>query len=323
MTGGTDAESDARKRDRILNVRRNRPGGGNWGQVRQWGLDASGGSQEVYVNPALGGPGSTKVVVTRELDTEFTDYSRAMSDAELQIVRSYIQSRMPEPMEIVVTTTADESVDVALSVTIPDSAQSGGNGQGWVDVAPWPPANISTAVAISAVVSTNDGVTVDASTATGPVTGLTHVAWWSSADRKFYTRLVTVVTGSAGAWQLTFDSPVIDSTGAGPQVGDYISPAALNLTKYGDKWVSLLGAFGSGENTTDTSRLPRARRHPFITDEDPTSITNATLSQWSRDFPEITAFDLHYANLTSPTVPANVATAPNVLVPRRFAIYEI
>lgn len=323
LTGGTDSETDSRKRDRILNARRNRPGGGNWGQVRQWGLDASGGTQDIYVNPALGGPGSMKATPIRKFDVKNNDYSRVMSDAETQIVRSYIQGKMPEPMEVVITAVADESVDVAIEVTLPDSAQSGGNGQGWVDVAPWPPSNTTTAVTITVVQPENNDVTTDAGTSTSPVAGQTHIAWWSSADRKFYTRLVTSVSGSAGAWRVLLDAPLLDSTGAGPQVGDYVSPAALNLTKYGDQWVSLLGEFGPGENTTDTGRLPRAKRHPYVTDEDPTSITNTTLAQWSRPFPEIAAFALHYANKTSPTVPANVATAPNVLVPRRFAIYQI
>jgi len=335
LRGGTDAETDARKRERILNARRNRPGGGNWGQLRQWALDIVGSVQDAYVMPALGGPGSAKVVPVRRYDEEFGDYSRVMGDVELQAVRSYIQSKMSIPQEIVVQFAADEAVDVTIKVTLPDSSLSGGNGRGWTDAAPWPPLASGDAAAITTVTS-NDQITVDAATATSPIAGLTHVAWWSSVDRKFQTRLVTAVGGSAGAWVLTLESPLLDESGSGPLPGEYISPAAFNLEAYGTQWMKLLGLFGPGQNTTDSGRLPRASRHPYVTDEDPIGITNTTLAQWSNGlrnpdtgeeilppFPEITAFSQNYASVTAPTVPSSVADPPKILVPRHFALYQL
>lgn len=324
LRGGTDAETDARKRDRILNARRNRPGGGNWGQLREWALESLGSVQDCYVFPAIGGPGSCKVVPVRPYDTNLGDYSRALSTSEAETVRTYIQSKMPVPQEVVIQTVADDPVDVSILVTLPESALSGGNGQGWTDPTPWPPlvGADSGRVTISAVAASNDQITVTANTTTAVVEGQTHIAWWSSTDRRFYTRLVTLDSGSAGAWVLTLDSPLIGKTGDGPAVGDFICPAAFNLEKYGDAWVSAVGAFGPGENTTDTGRLPRAKRHPFTTDEDPIDVTNATIANWQAGFAEITGFALSYSNKTTPTVPASVDTAPNVLTPRHFALYK-
>lgn len=322
LRGGDDGEDDARKRERILNARRNRPGGGNWGQIRQWALEAVPSVQDCYVYPTLGGPGSAKVVPVRPYDAEFQDFSRTLTDAELQAVRSYIQSKMPVPQEIVVQAAADEDLDVTLKLTLPASALAGGNGQGWADPAPWPPTP-SDAVTVTAAAASNDQITVDAATSTSPLAGLTHVAWWSPSDREFHVRLVTAVSGSSGAWVLTLDAPLLDKSGNGPAVGDYVSPAAFNMTAYARAWLATVEAFGTGENTADTDRLPRARRHPYTTDEDPTDITNATIAQWSRQFPEITGFTILYASATTPTVPALVATAPNVFVPRHFAIYEL
>jgi len=336
LRGGDDGESDSRKRDRILNARRNRPGGGNWAQLRGWALDALGSVQDAYVYPALGGPGSCKIVPIREFDLDLGDYSRALSSAEVQAVRLYIQSRMPIPQEIVVQTVADEELDATILVTIPESALAGGNGQGWTDPAPWPPLEVADGsfVTISAVVATNATITVTAQTTTSPIAGQTHVAWWSATDRKFQTRLVVAASGSAGAWVLELESPLIGDTGDGPQSGDYISPAAFNLDAYGAAWIALLNRFGPGEESDDAGVIPRALRHPYVTDEDPTSITNTTLAQWSNGFPEsgdspahpgfpeITGFELGYANKTEPTLPASVDDPPNVLVPRHFAIYQ-
>jgi hypothetical protein len=337
LTGGTDEESDGRKRDRILNARRNRPGGGNWAQLRGWALDALAGLQDAYVCPALGGPGSCKVVLVRRFDVEIGDYSRALNDAETQAVRSYIQSKMPIPQEIVIQTVADEDLDVSLQVTLPASALAGGNGQGWSDPSPWPPLVTADAgsVTISSVATTNDQITVTAQTTDTPPDGQTHVAWWSSVDRKFQTRLVISVSGSSGAWVLTLDAPLIGDTGDGPQTGDFISPGAYNLDAYGAAWVALLERFGPGENTDEAARLERALRHPFTTDEDPTDVTNTTLARWSNGFPasgdlpahpgfpEVSGFELAFANKTAPTVPATVDLPPNVLRPRHFAIYEL
>jgi uncharacterized phage protein gp47/JayE len=337
LTGGDDGESDARKRDRILNVRRNRPAGGNWGQLRQWGIDALGVVQDAYNYPALGGPGSCKVVLIREFEPSIGDYSRELTAAQTQVVRTYIQTKMGIPQEVVVQTVADQDLDVTILVTLPDSALSGGNGQGWTDPDPWPPSS-GPAVVITDPGTSNDAPTISADTTVSPVAGQTHIAWWSSVDRKFRTRLVIGVTGGTGAWVVTLESPLIGDTGAGPQVGDYVSPAAFNLETYGDAWVQLLQRFGPGENTSDAGRLPRAKRHPYVTDEDPTDITNTTLAQWSNGypeagdspahagFPEITGFELGQARVdtvvaTTPTVPTTVDDPPNVLVPRHFAIY--
>ncbi|HEX5076137.1 MAG TPA: baseplate J/gp47 family protein [Gemmatimonadaceae bacterium] len=337
LTGGTDGETDGRKRDRILNARRNRPAGGNWSQLREWALEALPSAQDCYVYPALGGPASAKVTPIRSMDASVFDFSRECDAVQLQAVRSYIQAKMPGQNEVVIQSPSNNPCDVAVLVTLPDSALAGGNGKGWTDAAPWPLLEVADGGAVLVTATSSDflTVTLSANTAVTPIAGISHVAWWSSAERKFYTRLVTAVSGSAGAWVLTLESPLIDATGAGPQVSDYVCPAAANLAAYGDVWLQLLNGFGPGEHTTDSSRLPRAKRHPYVTDEDPTDITNATLAQWSngwRDssgetvhagFPEITAFSLSVASQTTPSIPALVSFRQFVLTPRKFGIYKL
>ncbi len=326
LTGGTEEETDDRKRDRILNVRQNKPAGGNWAQLRQFALDGLGSLTDCYIYPALGGPGSVKIVPIKDFDLDLNDFSRSLSTAGLATVRSAIQSELSAGIEAVVQASADQAVDAAISVTIPDSSQAGGNGQGWTNDPVWPTLEVADAGKVRvtpASVAPYTSITVTANTATLPVDGLTQIAWWSAADRKFRTAMVIGHSGSAGARVLTLDRPLTDSTGAGPADGDYISPAAQNLEGYGKAWVQLFRTLGPGENTADAQRLPRARRHPYVAVEDPSGLTNSFFASMVTQYPEITDYAYVYRSTTQPTVPSATADPPNILIPRRFGVYPI
>jgi len=325
LTGGTDEEKDDRKRDRILNSRRNKPAGGNWAHLRQMALDALGSVQDCYVYPALGGPGSGKVVPVKDIDPDNLDFSRTLSSTALGLIRAAIQSQMPNPQQVVIQAANDSPADFTLQLELPASALSGGNGEGWTDATPWPPLVVGDAgrVSISSVGANLDALTLTAGTSTAPVDGLTHVSWFSSADRKVYTALVTGHSGSAGAWVVNLDRPLVDKTGAGPTIGDLVSPTAQNIEHYAATWIDIMRKLGPGENTADPARLPRAKRHPFTNDEDPSSITRAVLGKFTSAHPEMSDIAIAYASPSAPAVPANVKTAPNILIPRSFAIYSV
>lgn len=324
LTGGTDFETDDRKRARILNVRRNKPAAGNWAQVRQVILDNFPGIQDVYSYPALGGPGSSLIVPIRDFDFEINDFTRVVNSADLQRMRQLIWSKFPTWADTYLRAVAEENIDVTLLVTIPDSAQAGGNGLGWFDETPWPQlvGGDSNTVAISAISADYVTVTVDAGTSTSPVAGQTNIAWWSPVDLVFYTALVLSVTGSAGAWVCVLDRPLVGEDGDGAAIGDYICPAATNMRGYGEKWIEIMRALGPGEMTADAGRLPHSLRKPNVTDEDASSITNTVFGAFKNAFPEITNIDFGYTSATAPTVPANVDLSPNVLFPRRFGVYK-
>lgn len=321
--GGVDEESDERKRQRILNNRRNRPAGGNAGQVRQDVLNGAPGVQDCYVYPALGGPGSAKIIPVRDFDLENRDFSRACSTALLNQVRSIVWSKNTEVANNVIQAAVDEVCDATLQITIPDSALSGGNGLGWTDATPWPDlvGGDSGKVTVTSYTATSRTLVVTANTTTSPIAGQTTIAWWSDADMRFYTALVVSVGGSSGAWSLVLDRPLVDEDSNNPTSGDYISPAAQNLDGYGEEWVNLFRSLGPGEQTTDVGRLPRAKRLPYITDEDPSDITSVTASRLTNAYREITALSFAYLPKSTPTVPSDVDTAPNILVPRHFGVY--
>ncbi len=323
LTGGVDEETDERMRQRIYNVRRNRPAGGNWAYIRKLVTDELPGVQDCHIYPALGGPSSCKVVPVRDFDLENLDFSRACSSALLQQVRQLIWSKVPIGEKIVVGASIDQLVDFTLRISIPDSALSGGNGQGWTDAIPWPqlvPAD-SDMVVVSGASASFDSIVVAANTTVSPVAGQTTIAWWCIGDRKFYTALVVSVSGVSGAWVLQLDRPLVSSTGTGVVSGDFICPAAQNLNGYAKTWIDYFRSLGPGENTEDLGRLPRAKRHPYVTDEDPSEITNVVYGAFKNNHREITNIEFGSAPTTAPDVPVNCDTSPSILVPERFAVY--
>lgn len=322
LTGGFDQETEARKRERILNRLANSPGGGNWGQLREIAFNALPSVQDCYVYPACGGPSSEKVVVVREFDAARNDFHRAMPDGGVQLVRDAIQKANSGSIEIVVDTVAEQFADVALALTLPDSSLAGGNGLGWVDQSPWPTlTGGETHVSVTAVTSSTQ-ITVNAATTIAPIPGLHHITWWAPGDQTPRTVLITAVSGGTGAWALTVEVPLLDSDGASVAIGDFISPAAVGIANYRETFLQLFDALGAGENVSPASGdTPRRLRHPFISDGAQIGITGKFLADFLRANPEIEDGAFSYLPVTSPTLPASVDLPPNVLTPRAFGIY--
>jgi uncharacterized phage protein gp47/JayE len=321
LTGGFDQETEARKRERILNRLANSPGGGNWGQLREIAFNTLPSVQDCYVYPACGGPSSEKVVVVREFDAARSDFHRAMPGGGVKLVRDAIQKANSGSIEIVVDTVAEQPADVALVLTLPDSSLAGGNGLGWVDQSPWPTlTGGETHVTVTAVVSTTQ-ITLSAATTIAPIAGIHHVTWWAPGDQVPRTVLVTAVSGT-GPYTLTVEVPLIDSDGRGVGVGDFISPAAVGIGNYRATFLALFNALGAGENVSPaTGDTPRRLRHPFISDGAQIGITGKFLADFIRANLEVEDGAFSYLPVTAPSLPASVDLPPNVLTPRHFAIY--
>jgi hypothetical protein len=320
LTGGYDAETDPRKRERVLNRLGNSPGGGNFGQLRELAFNALASLKGADVYPALGGPASVKLAINKPFDRKRNDFSRAMASSAVDYVRSKIQETVSESVDLVVNSVADQAADFAIWLTIPSSSLSGGNGTGWLDANPWPP-HPASRVTVTAITDSRH-ITIDAATAVAPTDGVTRIAWWSQQDMRFRVGLITAHSGSSGAWVLTLQDPLVDSTNATVAFGDYISPAAENLDGYAETLLNLFEELGPGENTADPNRLPRAQRNPTVSDGGAASqITTAFVSRFIREHDEISDAQIGYAPTTTPSVPGSVDTAPNILVPRNFGIY--
>ena len=320
LTGGYDAETESRKRERVLNRLRNTPGGGNWGQLREIAFNALPSVIEADVYPALGGPSSDKLVILKGFDRKRNDYHRAFQSGGINLVRTAIHSELSTSDEHVVATGDEQACDLTFALSLPASSLSGGNGLGWLDQRPWPPAGSGTHAPITAVNNFGVSITVNVATATAPIVGQTHIMWWSPNDMKLRTYLVTGVSGATGAWVLTLDQPAVDDLGNVAAVGDFVSPAAANGEKYGSTFLDLMEALGAGENTTDVNRLPRSARHPFIGEGADIAITNKFATDFLSKHREIVDGELSYLPVSTPSVPSLVSDNPKVLVPRHFGI---
>lgn len=319
MTGGTGSETDDRKRRRILNRLRATPRGGSWGHMREIVLNAVPSIDNVFVYPALGGPASAKVVCTRAFDIANASFIRTVTADQLNRARSALQAELPSPMDVVVQSPFVLELDVALLVTFPEGSEGG---EGWANLDPWPALVGADAgeIHVSSVTSASE-IVISANTSDAPLTGITKIAWCSANDRKVRTFLVVGSSGGAGAWTIELDKPMTDSTGASVQVNDLIGPAAAHIADYGATWIDTMAAFGPGENTTDQTRLPRAARHPAITQEEPASMSPGVVRLLLQRHPEVLDASIGYLSSGGPATATHSADPPTVLVPRRFVIY--
>ena len=328
LQGGTDFESDDRKRERILNRLQNPPAGGNWSQQVETVLAALGTVQIAFVYPAIGGPASTKIVPVKDFNFATLDFSRALTSEALQLVRAAVHSELPDMGEVVVQSPVKQDADASINVTIPNAVSGGGNGQGWLDDPIWPllvPADSGRVRVLS--VTDNTTFVTTANTLTAPVANHTRIAYWSERDLTFYVRTVVAVTGGPGSWGMTVNAPIEDAAGVGITVNAFISPASANLESYGDTWRNVMRTLGPGQNTADAARLPRSLRHQFVEDGWHSDLTFNQLDAVKQAHPEILDMEWGYRSSSldgagAAETPASVNTGPSILVPQHFGVYQ-
>lgn len=323
LTGGIGEETDERKRARIRNARENRPAGGNWGQVREISLNASGAVQEAYSYPAVGGPSTGKTVPARVYDRANYDFTREPSATVINTVKGAIQTSFPIQTENIVQPPNDTDVDVTLGVTIPNSVSAGGDGTGWVNPLVWPPLVVADAGRVS--VYAYSGVTLQAwaLTTVEPIDLQTQIGWFSPNTKTFYVATVVSHSAASPGWDLVLDRPLVDATGAIPTHGEYISPAAVNMDAYAATWLDMMEQLGPGEMVGSAdSRFNRSRRHPYVNNEFPANLDQAFYNRFQQKHDEVSGVSELYASLNTPPVPATIDLPPNIFVPRHFGFYE-
>lgn len=318
MIGATDAETDEQKRERITNRRKYPPAGGNSAHAIDLAQGATASVQKAYCYPALIGPSSMRVVVTKsmQLDRSKTrEFSREIPESTLEIVQNAVLGEYPEAVEISIVSALDEYFDATIELDLPN-LQNGG----WIDGTSFPALVEADSGKVTVTgVTSNSSITVSAQGA-APTLGQS-IMWFSPVKRDFITAKITSVSGSAGAYEITLDRTlVIDETSV--QVGDYISPGCKNAQAYADALLEEFNKLGPGENTDDSSRLPRAARKPSPEDSNGYSLNNQPLKNLSQKYSEILDFSWLYKSLTSPSVPDTEETPPNVLVLQNLGIYR-
>lgn len=314
ITGGTDQEDDERKRTRILNKLQNPPAGGNWSHFVQASLEANASVQYAFIYPALGGPGSVKIVVVRDFDSS---YSRIPGAGLISEVDTFLRTNFPTENQVVVTGPGEQDIDVAIKVNLPSAAISD---IGWTNINVWPnlvAADAGRVTILSVTSSTN--ITISANTTAVPENGITEIMAWNNTDKAWIKSKVLSSSGVAGARVLMLETPL---TGIG--VGSFICPSAVNADSYKDTWIEALSKLGPGENTEDQIRIMfGAFRHPTLDEDWPSTISAIQLTELVNNHPEFSSIDYSYISQSSPTIPASVSDPPQILTPGRFGIYKV
>lgn len=319
LRGGADAATDPEVQAAIRERVQGRPGSANEAQLRELAKSSGVAVQECYVYPALGGPSSAKVVPVKAIIPGDADFSRAHDSDALARIRAAVQAETPIGQEVVVQPPAESPTDVCLLMALQPAATAGGDGTGWANATPWPPAHSRLVRVEIFSVNSEVSVTLAVDTSTAPLDGVTQIAWWSPHDQAFHLYRVESHSGSPGLWVLTVDRSMTDSLGNPPSVGDLVSPASVGVELYGDTWRELMGGLAPGENKTGDSR---ALRIPGTLEGASPSVDDALLLGVRKAHGEVLGCSYGYRSQTTPTVPADVETAPNLLTLRNFGIYQ-
>lgn len=320
ITGGVDSEDDETARQRLGFYLANPSNQGNASHVARWAEASTTLVQKAFVYPAANGPGNMAVCVVGYA----TDVSKSRAVNSVIVaneVKPYIEGLAPEPIDLVVYSATDTNFDVAFALTLPASPKASppGPGGGWTDGTTWPRnANlVSTFFASVTAVTSTTVFTVNAPSA--PVSGITQVCWLSPYDWTLYAATVQSYTGTAGAYTITLDKPF-----PGISVGCFISPHCVNAQVYFDAILTQFAGMGPGEVVASSSYYyARAFRHPVPSQSWPNRVDATMLKALVSSSSEVQDADYYYRTSSSaPTVPASIATAPGIFVPRHIAFYE-
>src|SRR6185503_762139 len=93
--------------------------------------------QKAVTYPCVSGPASVQVCVVGAPTT--TNKTRVVDSIVMStVILPYLVARIPEFVELTLTTPADVNLDIAIGLSIPLSAAAGGPGGGWLDGTPFP-----------------------------------------------------------------------------------------------------------------------------------------------------------------------------------------
>jgi hypothetical protein len=309
FSGGFDAENDAAKRARILSRRRYPPGGGNWAQLKELAESTGSGVQAAFVFPAIGGPGSSKVVVCQSL----RDNSRQVNNSVIDDIQAAIQTNFPGCYDIICQSVVDDPVDLAIELTLPEAIVGGG----WMSASTFPHTTDSSLARITYITDEN---TIRISTVlskTSPNNG-DKIAIWNPNTRKFIIcSIVSWSLLSPNDWRLE-----LNISTSSLETDWLVSPAAEDIQIYADTIVSFFDTMGPGENTNEPFKLPRSLRQPLSADEWYSGLTSQLLSDLQTKNPEIRDLGWKYRSKITPEVPVSINIAPNIFIPRNIAFYK-
>jgi uncharacterized phage protein gp47/JayE len=323
LVGGIDAEDPESARSRMVLRLQNAMFGGNWTTFALLGANASPLVQQAFVYPAANGPGTCHVACAAYASSIAASNARNRDLAAAVmngVVIPYVTGNVAEYAEVVVTTIANQPVDVGLGLSIPYSPASSppGPGGGWLDATPWPTSTGGAPNVVSVASSTS--LVVDAPVA--PVVGVSRVAWLDPFTWQLRTATVVASSGSPGNYAIKLDTPWVNLLAAfGATSGATVFPQSANQATYIASILGAFGAMGPGEKTNAAGLVSRALRKPLPASLYPYSLGGQQLRAVTDSDPLVAGTSYLYRSATTPTLPGSVALPPNLLVPRNIGFF--
>jgi uncharacterized phage protein gp47/JayE len=322
IDGGAAADSDEVLRARLIERLSFPAEGGNWAQVKQLAENSSSSVQSAFVYTAVRGPASYDVALIK------AGTDRQLSLTSVNTVATGMLTEMPGSADLNCTAVSPEYVDAVIDTRLALPVNAGGAGGGWRDATPWP--SVAEAAGVYAQVTsvanllTSSEITVDSTAADPPKAGDRFGIWnpagGTAGDGEMAEVAILSVGGLPSAYTITIDTAESDAISF-ITTGMYCSAGAVSLKAYGASFLAAVQTLGPGEKTVNTDIIPRGARKPGPDLSYPITLSSLTLSSVTNSYNEILSmsFSARFATgtttpLSSPTVPATTADAPNVLV---------
>lgn len=325
FTGGRLDETDRELARRILWRLRHKQTAGNHSDFRGWAEDVSVSVEAAFVYDCALAAGSVLVAIVQSRGEVQGPAGRIPGVGVLAAVRAAItppgSSTVPGHPYVLVTGVTAQAVDTVGRLAMPRASTAG-----WTDLEPWPgTVDAGTPTTITTLTTQLDfRVTIPADSDALP-TGVTQPSLmvWDASLSRFEKLLVQSVTLVAGLVYRVLLNAAPTATLA---VGSYVSPLNAQIDVIGETIEQYFDTLGPGEVVAFESSLvgTRAARFPEPTEEYPQR-AGTTLETMLDDAlgSALGDRDLPYVSASLPTVPADPASGPALLVAGRAAVYAL
>ena len=325
--GGADAETDAAYAERLIALVRHKAASGNWAHIRSYARQVSVSVEDAFVYSCAFRSGSELVAITQKRGDAVGPGARLPSEGVLAAVTLALvppsSALVPGRVHVLVTPPVLQPSNAAMLLALPF-----GSPAGWTDLEPFPPINGTAAVAITTVTSQTDiRITTSAPGllpgGASSATGL-HLMVWDVPTSAFITLAVTTITDlGAGVYRVQLASAPDGHTLA---LGDWVSPDMARRADLAAAVTAYFDSLGPGEVVPALDeRYSRAYRNPVPNEEKPQRAGQSIVSTITEALgaPVGDAQLAAPMTVTTPSVPADPVSGPNLIVAGKFAAYHL
>lgn len=323
--GGVEAETDAEFALRILDTIRYKQGAGNRAEWRAWTRAADPSIADAFVYPCAFSANSILIAPTGKRGGVTGPAGRIPPAGVMTTVAALLtppgSATTPVQPYVVYTPPVQEPVDMVIGI-----AMSKGVSAGWADVDPWPETNGSgDECTITALTNqTTFQITRATGSADLPSSGaVPSLMAWNATAGRWESLNVQSVTLNAGD---IYDVVLSAAPSMTLATGVYISPDTARRSLIASTIEAYFDQLGPGEvvNLTTDIRGARAFRFPEPQQQYPQR-AGASVIGWLEEAlgGSLTDSTVESQSKSTPTVPTDAVSGPNLLVTGKIGIHPL